>query len=62
MSREGREGSLTSGYLMFVPLCRERTPALRIKVGTIGCPTPIGESATRVIIDTPVADEIWLTV
>jgi len=47
---------------MLIPLGRERTSTLRIKVGTIGCATPIGEPATRVVIDSPVADEIRLAV
>jgi hypothetical protein len=47
---------------MFIPLGRESTPTLRIKVGTIGCATPFGEPTTRVIVDASVADEVWLAV
>ena len=53
---------LTSRYLVLIPLGREHTPTLRIEVGTVGRATPIGESATRVVIDVSVAYEIWLAV
>jgi hypothetical protein len=53
---------LTGGYLVFIPLGREHTPTLRIKVGTIGCATPIGEPTTRVVIDVSVADKVRLAV
>ena len=47
---------------MLVPLGREHTTTLRIKVGTVGCPTPVGERATRVVIHVSIADEVRLAV
>ena len=52
----------TSGYLVLIPLCREYTSTLQIKVGTVGCTTPVGEPTTRVVIDVSVADEVRLAV
>ena len=47
---------------MLIPLGCEDTSALRIEVGTVGRATPVGERATRVVIDISVADEIRLAV
>jgi len=47
---------------VLIPLGREYAPALRIKVGTIGRATPVGERTTRVVIHVSVADEVWFTV
>ena len=53
---------LTSRYLIFIPLGREYTPTLRIKVGTVGRATPVREPATRVVVDVSVAHEVRLAV
>ena len=54
--------TLTSGYLMFVPLGREHASTLRIKVGAVGCAAPVSEPTSRVVIDVSVADEVRLAV
>lgn len=53
---------LTSRYLVLIPLGREHASTLRIKVGPVRRATPVGESATRVVIDVCVAYKIWLAV
>ena len=54
--------SLTCGYLVLIPLGCEHTTTLRIKIGTVGCSTPVSERTTRVVVDVSVTDEVWLAV
>jgi len=57
-----RSEFLTCGYLVLIPLGREHTATLRIKVGTVGRAAPVGERTTRVVIHVSVADEIRFAV
>ena len=55
-------GFLTGGYLVLIPLGRKYPSTLRIKVGAVGCATPVSEPATRVVIYGPIAYEVRLAV